>query len=226
MSTSRIPLHIASLLLVLLAGSCASPFSDGSPPFEDGARNHPIAVEPSYRSLKLSFSAMNAGLLPSDAEHFEDFVAHYLAHGNGAISISAPRNEDGRSAIAYFGERLEQMGVPKEHILVGEVDGSDNRVELGYMTYEARVEPCGNWSKNLASTEENDTAPDLGCSVQHNIAAMVADPRDLVEPHREDGSDAMRRATIMTHYEKGEPTAAQKSKDQSGQISQVGSGGN
>lgn len=221
MPMTRIPLHIASLLLVLLAGSCASPLSDGSGPFEDGAQNHPISVEPNYRSLKLPFSASSAGLLPSDAEHFEDFVAHYRAHGNGSISIAAPGDADGRAAISYFGERLEQMGVPREKILVGETNGPDHRVELGYMTYEAKVEPCGDWSKNLASTEENATSPDFGCSVQHNIAAMVADPRDLVEPQRQSGSDAPRRATVMMHYEKGEPTAADKGKDQSGAVSDV-----
>jgi pilus assembly protein CpaD len=222
MSKPRVHLHIASLALVLLAGSCAAPFSDNSaPPFEDGAVNHPITVEPSYRSLKLPFSATDAGLLPSDDEHFADFVAHYLAHGNGSISIAAPRNADGASAIGYFGERLERMGVPRAHIIVGEVSGPDNRVELGYMTYEANVEPCGDWSKDLGDTSENGTAPDFGCSVQHNIAAMVANPRDLVEPRREEGSDAARRASVITHYEKGEPTATSKSKDQTGAVSDI-----
>ena len=73
------------------------------------------------------------------------------------------------------------------------------------------------------------TTPNFGCSVQHNIAAMVADPRDLLGP-RAHGCRPMRRAapTVMDHYEKGEVTqadkhTADKATEQSGAASDVGS---
>jgi pilus assembly protein CpaD len=67
--------------------------------------------------------------------------------------------------------------------------------------------------------------PDFGCSVQQNIAAMVADPKDLVAPREMGPGDAVRRATLVKQYETGAVTAAAKSQDQSGAVSTVGTSG-
>ena len=84
-------------------------------------------------------------------------------------------------------------------------------MEVSYIGYAAHAEPCGDWSENLAFTADNLTPQNFGCSVQHNIAAMVADPRDLLGPRRAwVRCDTARRATVMDNYEKGEVTQADK----------------
>jgi len=88
--------------------------------------------------------------------------------------------------------------------------GSDNRVELGFVGYAARVAPCGDWSENLTITWDNQPSPNFGCAVQTNIAAQVADPRDLLQPRDMDDSDSARRRTVFSHYEKGEITSADR----------------
>jgi pilus assembly protein CpaD len=228
MSNIKDVLRFASLAAVLLAGSCAAPINDGGGLQQDGAINHPIVVEPTYQTLKLPFSVPAAGLMPDDAAHFNAFVSEYMASGNGAISISAPAGSDASAAIGYFGERLAAMGVPRARILVGthDVMDSDRRVELGYIGYAAHTDTCGDWSKNLGDTSDNRTGPNFGCSVQQNIAAMVSDPRDLIAPRGTDNVDAVRRAVVLGHYEKGEITQADKNKtdkvnEQSGTSSQV-----
>jgi pilus assembly protein CpaD len=227
MSTMKDFMRFASLAALLLAGSCAAPTSDGDLLMADGLANHPITVEPSYRSIKLPFSATDQGLMPDDAAHFSVFVSEYLSSGNGAISITAPQGSAANAAIGYFGERLASLGVPRDRILVGtRADGSDDRVEIGYVAYTAHVEACGDWSTNWADGADNQPPPNFGCSTQHNLAAMVADPRDLVEPRTMEASDATRRAVVTGHYEKGEVTqadkhSADKSVEQSGTSSQV-----
>ena len=58
----------ASLAAVLLAaGSCTAPSDHAPALMADGAANHPIIVEPDYTSIKLAFSARDAGLMPEDA---------------------------------------------------------------------------------------------------------------------------------------------------------------
>jgi len=212
MWTTKDIIRFGSLAALLIAGSCAAPTNDGDGLMADPIANHPIAVEPSYRSVRLPFSATDAGLMPDDAAHFSVFVSEYLNSGNGAISITAPSGGDANSAIGYFGERLASMGVPRDRILVGtRPDAGDGRIEIGYMAYAAHVEACGqDWSKDWADTADNQPPPNFGCSVQHNLAAMVADPRDLIEPRQMDASDATRRATVTGHYEKGEVTQADK----------------
>ncbi|MBV9330443.1 MAG: CpaD family pilus assembly protein [Alphaproteobacteria bacterium] len=217
-------LRLAALAATLLAGSCAS--DDGDRFLSsDGAQNHPIVVQPSDRSLRLPFSAPDAGLMPEDSARLEGFVSDYLMQGSGAISVSAPEGPDSRVAIAYFGERLARMGVPRGRILVGTHDARDNEVQLDFIGYEAHTDKCGDWSQNLSDTAANDTSPNFGCAVQQNIAAMVTNPRDLASPQAEESADAARRSVALQHYEKGEVTSATKGKDQSGAVADVGGGG-
>ncbi len=66
---------------------------------------------------------------------------------------------------------------------------------------------CTNdWPSDWGDTWDNTPAPNFGCAVQKNMAAMLADPRDMVEPRPMDAPDAARRATVMGHYDKGEVT--------------------
>jgi len=226
MSNWNNSLRLALLSATLLVGSCTNEQGRFS---TDGAENHPIVVEPSNRSLKLPFSAPEAGLLPEDADRLEAFVNLYLSEGNGAISVSAPQGPDAHAAISYFGERLAQLGVPRSRILVGmrEVGSDDKRVELNFVSYAAHTEPCGDWSADLAKTSANDTSPNFGCAVQQNIAAMVSDPRDLMGPQGMTASDATRRTDVVGKYEKGAITQADKNKsdkknEQSGAVSEAG----
>ncbi len=205
--------RFASLAALLVAGSCAAPTNDGTGSLADPMANHPISVEPAYHSIKLPYSSSDAGLMPDDSARFSVFVADYLSSGNGAISISAPPGPGANAAIGYFGERLATYGVPRDRILVGTHEGgNDGRVELGFMTYKARVEGCAenDWSTNWGDTADNKPPPSFGCATQKNIAAMVADPRDLIEPRTMDPADATRRNTVLGHYEKGEITQADK----------------
>lgn len=213
--------RVASLFAVLAAGSCSEPINRPEGLFDEPMVNHPISVEPGYRSLKLGFSAPNAGLMPDDAQHFDDFVADFIAHGNGSISITVPAGTDASATIAYFGERLAAAGVPRNRIMVGARETGDTRVELGYITYDVATTSCGDWSKSLTYTASNRVGPNFGCAVQHNVAAQVADPRDLIKPQAMTPGDAARRAVVYDNYKNGRPTAATKTADQSGAVTDI-----
>jgi len=222
---ARNVLRAASVAAVLLAGSCAAPNND-APVFADGLRNHPITVSPHYQSIRVAFSDASAGLTPEDGTHFAAFVEDYLSRGDGAISVSAPRGPSSSAAIAWFGEHLVRMGVPRSRILVGthDADAGPLRVEIGYIVYAARADACGKWTEDASDTWTNLPLPDFGCSVQHNVAAMVADPRDLAAPRGMDAGDATRRETVVGTYEKAQATASTKSASQSATVSDVGGG--
>jgi pilus assembly protein CpaD len=213
-------IRLACLLAVMLAGSCSSPSEQKMVP-QDGAANHPITVEPTFRSLKIA----NSGRLSADdAASLSAFVDDYLARGNGSISITAPAGPYTQQTITALGEQLANMGVPRSRILVGTQDDatSDGRVEFGYISYQASSGACGDWSVDVADTADNTPMPNFGCAVQHNIAAQVADPRDLAQSRGLGPSDTTRRMQLLSKYEQGQSTATVKSKDQSGAVSDVG----
>jgi pilus assembly protein CpaD len=222
-------LHVISIAAMLFAGSCAAPENDVSDPgvFADGAANHPISVSPGYRSVKLAFAGPSGKLSPDDEARLATFVSDYLARGNGSLSVTASRGPESSEAIEFFTSRLRRMGVPRSSLLVGTRDSGsgDSRVEIGYVSYVAHTDPCGDWSHDADDTADNLPMPDFGCAVQHNVAAMVADPRDLVSPREMTPADAARRATLVKQYETGQITSAQKTQEQSGAVSQVTTGG-
>ena len=206
------------LSAVLLAGSCTTNFQKDPDNFDDPAVNHPITVEPSYQSLKLSYSA--AGLDAADKEKLDSFVTDYRMHGNGKISIAVPGGAGMQQAVTAVADRINELGVSRDRILVAAT--SSAQIEINYISYQARNGACGDWSEDLSYTSENRTAANLGCANQHNLAAMVADPRDLLGPRAMDGGDAQRRQTVIDNYEHGQVSGAQKSADQKATISDVG----
>ncbi|MCP5412408.1 MAG: CpaD family pilus assembly protein [Alphaproteobacteria bacterium] len=221
----------SALTAMLIAGSCAAPTADPTGTMEDGAVNHPILVEPSYRDLKIGFAGPGMGMSDEDAVKFDAFLNDYRAHGNGSLGISVPAGAPARDAITFFAERAAATGISRDKILVStrNVTNGDWRVDVSYIAYTAHTDACGGWSENLAYTADNQTPRNFGCAVQQNIAAMVADPRDLLEPRQMDASDTNRRMTVMGNYQQGKITSADKRKadlnnEQSASLSAVGSG--
>jgi pilus assembly protein CpaD len=214
-------MRAAAFAAVLLAGSCAGP-DGGRDLVADPDVNHPIVVEQASKTLDLSFSPGDAGLMPDDSARFDEFVSGYLARGGtGSISVAVPAGAGSSQAIEYFGERLAAAGVPRARIMVGTRNTVGNTVELGYVGYVAHTDPCGDWSEDAADNFENQPMPNFGCSVQHNIAAQVEDARDLASPRALGATDATRRSVVIGNYQKGAPTAATKTADQSVAVSDV-----
>ena len=208
---------LAAAVLVSLGSCTTTPDTTPGVAMQDGAFNHPIMVEPSYRALKLDWTPTAGGLAPEAQVQLDTFVSDYLAHGNGTIAVSAPAAMGAQDVSQWFAARINAMGVARNKILVATHDAApgDLRVEVNYVSYQARTDKCGDWSENLAFTLDNSTPKNFGCSVQQNIAAMVADPRDLLGPRGMSEIDGARRVGVINNYEQGKVTQADKKKSDS-----------
>jgi pilus assembly protein CpaD len=56
---------------------------------------------------------------------------------------------------------------------------------------------------------ENQPPWNFGCASQRNLAAMVDNPADLVQPRAETPAYTMRRTTVVEKYRAGTSTATQ-----------------
>jgi len=209
----------------LLAAACASPPPIGERVTADPSLRFPIAVEPQMMTLRLPADPPNGNPDLSSGGQLERFAQDYLEHGSGSIAVSAPRRFP--NAPAQYAARLESLGIPRPRILVGSDDqpGAIDDVRITYIRYRAQSAECGYWSADQGFTETNVTPPNFGCATEHNIAAMISDPRDLLTPDTRGQPDAPRRLSVLDKYRKGEPTAAQKTIEQSGSVSAVANSG-
>lgn len=198
----------AALVSALVLASCAS-FFNGPGAEVDPEVAYPITVGPHMETLSIPYGN---GAASAD---IGAFASGFNASGNGSITVSAPSPE---LATAYA-DRLAALGVPRGRIVIGPSQGG--AVQLSYVGYGASSPPCGNWPANVASTEANLPTVNFGCATQHNLAAMIADPRDLVTPQPMTPPDTERRMTVIDKWRHGEPTAAQKTQEQSGAVADV-----
>jgi pilus assembly protein CpaD len=61
-------------------------------------------------------------------------------------------------------------------------------------------EHCHDWSDDMARRPEVGPWRNYGCAAQRNLAAMVADPTDLVAPRPEAPRGSERRTTIAREH--------------------------
>ncbi len=92
-------------------------------------------------------------------------------------------------------------------------------VTVNLVHYRAHVDQCNTSWENLARTGKNETYKNFGCAVTANLAAQVADPRDLAHPADATPADPGRKATIMDKYRKGDVTSATQDDQAKGTIS-------
>jgi pilus assembly protein CpaD len=100
-------------------------------------------------------------------------------------------------------------------------------LRLVYPKMMAEAGPCGQWPHDLGptlDTQYNQNAPfwNLGCATQKNLAAMVVNPADLVQPRGDAPIYAERRKTVLDKYRQGENTATSATNADKGKISDVG----
>lgn len=214
---------VAALALV---GACAhKPPPAASAP--TSADRHKIAVSESQQRLELAVAAGETTLSSDETEGVESFARLYVRQGHGALILSTPAGGANAEAASLVSRdvrmRLATAGVPYAAIASSTYNASDRPdapIVLNFTRYSAEAPDCEPlWSQDLAHASDNQPWRSFGCSQQANLAAMISDPHDLVEPRAEDPRDAARRARVLEAYRQGTKTHADRSNDERVQVS-------
>jgi len=194
----------------LLAGCAGGPASlGGEPPLTPTSR-YALQVEPGLDRIALAVH--EAGLSANQQAALDQLVARYGAAGAPALVIEAPGGGDEVAVRTAWDVRAaaQAAGVPAERIQVVSYAAPDPRapVLVGYETLQASVPRCGTAWGSLGRTGDNMSASNFGCAVTANLAAQIADPRDIVSPRPMTPTDAGRRSVVYQTYRAGEQTSA------------------
>jgi pilus assembly protein CpaD len=100
-------------------------------------------------------------------------------------------------------------------------------LRLSYPEVAAHAGPCGLWPDDLGPSYdtkhfENRPYYNLGCAQQRNLAAMVANPHDLVQPRAEAPVYRAKRTFGAEKWRKGEAPGTVYQEQQKGAISDLG----
>jgi pilus assembly protein CpaD len=122
-------------------------------------------------------------------------------------------------------------GVPRHAVYVRNYRPGDTAlasIKINYSKMVATAGPCGQWPTDLgpaqdASYIENRPYWNLGCASQRNLAAMVDNPADLVQPRGEGPAYTARRTVAVDKFRKGDnPSGTYAPAYNTGKISDLG----
>lgn len=183
---------------------------------------HPIEVSRGTMKLRLSTGAPH--LSRAQENVLLRFSDEARGAATGAIIISRPGGSRNAEIIASkAGQALARRGIGGPSVrYVTYRGGRHDPVVVAYSRTFASVAECGDWSESLSTTGLNEPYPNFGCAQQHNIAALVANPEDIVTPRAQTPPDAMRRQQVITDYRVPKATATPIDDKQTATVSQVG----
>jgi pilus assembly protein CpaD len=190
---------------------------------------HPIEVVRGEVQLEIDVPRFSPGLSPRQLAEVDAFITDYKSIGESEITVAVPsggRNEGAAmSVLGKLRARIRGRGVDDKAIRYTPYRVSRGATSapilVSYERYYAEPSPCGNWPDNLGYEPLNKAYEELGCAQQNNLAAVVANPRDLIMPRALTPADAARRGVVLGKYRIGEVSAAEKSKEESGSSSEV-----
>ena len=187
-----------------LAGPSAAPDTAGD---YDYRQKHPIVVEPRIAILQMSGGPT---LSADDLRRLDGFADEFLRRGGGVLEISVKAAGADDAAARSYGQalanRLLDAGLKTRELrlqlVVDEPAMAAGSAFLRFGTSTARGPECYDWSEG----ERNAPHPNFGCSVQHNMGAMVANPRDLVEREATAPTMGARGGDAIDKLNQGQPT--------------------
>ena len=187
----------SKLILIALASSlaaCNTP--DVEMPDTGVAAVHvPVVTSADY---VFDASAPDGALAPGQAERLNGwFQGLGIGYGD-AIYVDGPGADAARGQVAAIAGQYGMMVSDGAPVTTGAVLPGTVRVVVSRR--RAVVPNCPDWSRVSQPNYYNKNIPNFGCAVNSNIAAMIANPEDLIHGREAAGTsnvDTAERAVIF-----------------------------
>jgi len=197
-----------------------------SPSYDE---RYAIAVE--KRPVNMGVVAHDDGLSAEQINAVSGFATEAKTNAQSVVTIKYPSGNPGsREAARGIAELMVQRGIPPSKIRAASYSGGRGApIEVTFLRKVAVTKACGDWSSNLGVEDGNDGYENFGCSIRHNMAAMVTNPEDFEGPRTMDPVLASNRLAALRIYVEspwaGSRSATKISADSSGDSGGGGGGG-
>ena len=202
----------------------------------DYRQRHPIVIQEANETTEVFVGRGRGGLAGAQRADVVGLAQTWLREGTGIIVIDVPVNTpNARVATDSLREIqgiLAASGVPVRGITTRNYRPTDPRlfatIRVNFPRIRADAGPCGLWPEDIGPSIKNkgyiENRPfhNFGCSSQRNLAAMVDNPSDLVQPRAESPANEMRRTMAFEKYRKGTATATSYPEADRAKLSDVG----
>jgi len=223
-------LAIASLAALL--GGCYQQPTAIYP--DDYRQRHPISLKEGAHTVEVFLGSNRGGLSPSQRADVLSFAQRWRRDATSGVTIKVPRGRRINRAAAESEREiisiLTASGMPRRAIFVRRHPIPSTTlpsIEISYAKLVADAEPCGLWPHDLGPASDiayNQNLPywNLGCATQRNLAAMVDNPTDLVQPRGERPAYEARRSVAIGKWVRGESPSGMYGNYNQGKIGDLG----
>lgn len=224
----------AGCLTILLAGCYQTQVAQQAPYPTDYRERHPITLKEANHSVEVFLTRNRGGLNPDQRADVLAFAQAWKHEATGGIVIDMPQGGPTDRAAADAMREIHSIfaasGVPGDSVYVRRYQPSRTalaNIRINYSRLTAQAGPCGQWPKDLGPSansgyEDNRPYWNLGCATQRNLAAMVDNPADLVQPRGEQPAYQARRSVAIDKYRKGENPSGTYVGYEAGKVSDLG----
>jgi pilus assembly protein CpaD len=212
-----------TVALILAVGACSSSREEIARDVKTPLDQHPFEVTQSPDDTLLAVH--RGGVTPTQAAAVADMVRRWRSAGGDAIAVRLPGNGPQEADAGTMGEQVRSVllaeGVPPQQIRLERYDAKGDAaapIAVSFNRLMAKVPECGLEWDNLTGTQSNNVPNTFGCAIRANMAAQVANPRDLIQGRAEDPYESSRGTVQTGKYRTGESTASTE-KVQGGAVS-------
>jgi pilus assembly protein CpaD len=203
---------------------------------DDYRLRHPIAIQEADQSVVIFVGHARGGLSASQRADVAGLAQTWLGEGTAAIVADVPVGTPNAKAAAETYREIQALlaaaGVPPRGMTVRHYHPEDPRqmaaIRLSYPKISAVAGPCGLWPEDIGPSIKNkgyfENKPyyNFGCAYQHNMAAMIDNPSDLVQPRPETPAYTTRRSVGFEKYRKGTTTTTIYPEAEKAKLSETG----
>jgi len=199
----------------------------------DYRQRHPITISQGDHELEVFVGGGRGGLNPGQRAEVLAFAQSWRRDATGGVTIrrpvGGPVERSAHDSLRQVLSILAASGVPNHGIGIQTYKAPDPKlatIHLSYPRVGAQAGPCGLWPNDLGPTYNpehfrNRPYHNLGCATQQNLAEMVENKADLVQPRAEGPAYTGKRTYALDKWRRGESPATNYPNQNRG-ISQVG----
>jgi pilus assembly protein CpaD len=226
--------QLAALCLALAAAGCNTDQAAYAPPYPSDVRDrYPIKIAEAERSIEIYGGSGHGRLTATQRAEVAAFARAWRRESSGLLFVDVPVGVRSTFAVRQTAREvtsvLAAMGVPQAAIERRPYrlpePAAFAPIRIAYPQVRAVTGPCGKWIDNMGPgfhSIENDPFWNHGCANQRNLAAMVVNPQDLVQPRAEGRPDAGRRQVVIDKWRQGQDPSTIYTQKSDPKVSTVG----
>lgn len=140
-----------------------------------------IMVAPTRSVHEVSYAGRAVDVSPDELAYLQNFLNNVASERGVTVMVAQPDRQAGRLArqrVVALTATIKELGFPVATFQAGEA--SPDKVSVAVDHLIAIAPKCPDWAFHKYETYSSQNSPNFACADRSNLAAMIANPRDLV----------------------------------------------